>query len=235
MTPQIAPLRLLGPVALRSQLSVLARQFSARTDIPVDMQWALNPEIPDLIRGGTGFDVGVTNPWYVKDLIDEGFVKDDTHAAFGRVMLASGAGTINTEAPQGITEDVVALMRDAQTIAYTGAGTSGATFLRILDQLGILAEVGGKCIPMNAGAPVRAAATGKADLAIAPLTTILSADGVTLRAVFPAEMDAHIDMSMFAASSAPGHMGATQFLEFLGAHSLNDVLADMGISRFALT
>lgn len=235
MTSRMAPLRLLGPVALRSQLSVLARQFSATTDIPVDMQWALNPEIPDLIRSGTGFDVGVTNPWYVKGLIDEGFVEDGSHAAFGRVMLAIGAATENTAAPQDITEDVVALMRDAQTIAYTGAGTSGTTFLRILDQLGISVEVGGKCIPMNAGVPVRAAAAGQADLAIAPLTTILSADGVTLRAVFPAEMNAHIDMSMFAAASASGHMGTARFLEFLGAHSLNGQLTDMGISRFALT
>jgi hypothetical protein len=83
---------------------------------------------------------------------------------------------------------------------------------------------------MAAGEPVAAVAAGEIELAIAPLTTILSSAGITPVAIFPEEVGTHIDMSVFL-STSPG-AGATAVLELLGRQELDADLTAAGIMRF---
>ena len=85
---------------------------------------------------------------------------------------------------------------------------------------------------MGGGEPVESVASGETELAVAPLTTVLSTPGVVPAAVFPEELGTHIDMSVFL-SSTP-QTGAASALAFLTASELDDELAAAGVLRFEL-
>ena len=84
---------------------------------------------------------------------------------------------------------------------------------------------------MEAGGPVAAVASGEVELCVVPLTTVRSAPGVVPAAIFPSELGADIDISVFL-SSAPAQ-GAARILELLTSPETDADLTAAGLIRFA--
>ncbi len=95
-----------------------------------------------------------------------------SHRAFGRVPLAVGRKEGSDHAIARDVEEIKTLLRGANSIAYTGAGTSGRTFLDVVEQLGLTDAVVPIGRAMGAGEPVKSVAAGQTELAIGPLSTI---------------------------------------------------------------
>ncbi|XCC96281.1 substrate-binding domain-containing protein [Salipiger sp. H15] len=230
MPPQA--LVILVPLAIKAVMSAFGTRMEAAAGLPLRVVNDLNPAIPERIFAGRPGDIGLTNPPYVRQLIEAGLVDAATHRAFGRVRLAvarkagSGAGVL------GGQDEIVAMLKSARSIGYTGAGTSGRTYLGMLGRLGIVAEVAPQSRPMGGGAPVTAVAAGEIELAVAPLTTILASPGVEPAAIFPDALGTHIDMSVFVTRQAAPE--AMAVLEFLTSPTLDEELAAAGVERFEL-
>ncbi len=225
-------LTLLCPVAVGAQLVALAKAFARAGGPGVATEFDLNPNIPKRILAGEDFDVGVTNPWYVGALIDSGKVDAASHAPFGRVPLAIGRlGAAGAE-PVRSPGEIRALLLAAESIAYTAEGTSGTTFIAVAERLNIWQEIAPRTRPMGAGQPVSAAASGEVELAVAPLTRVIATGGLAPAAVFPPELEADIDMSMFIASGAADRDLARRLADFLADSAQDDYLASTGVSRF---
>jgi hypothetical protein len=225
-------LRIFVPLAIRAIMNNLAPRIEACAQTTITQLIDLNPVIPERISAGEAYDIGLTNPPYAKALFRSGHADNTSHRAFGRVPLAiarkAGPGGEITED----VKDIKALLHRAQGIGYTGAGTSGQTYLDVIKRLGMGRDVLPKSHAMGGGAPVEAVASGDAELAIAPLTTVLSSPGVAPAAIFPVELKAHIDMSIFL--SCKPQTGATTVHAFLTSSALDDELAAAGVLRFQL-
>jgi len=224
--------RLFVPIAIRFQVNTLLDLLAPTLGFEVECIVDLNPAIPKRILAGEKFDLGITNPQYVDDLIRAGKIAEASHSPFGRVPLAvaikgDGAGLTNTSA-----ESISALFRKARSIAYTGAGTSGKTFLDVCTRMGVLEDIRAKTRPMAAGEPVAAVASGEVELAIAPLSTVIATCGVESVAIFPADLRADIEMSMFLSADMPPNKAAVSLHEALADNSLDDFLCTRGIFRF---
>ena len=223
---------ILVPLAIKSVIGSLRGCIEQAAGVSLRPVHDLNPAIAERVFSGRRGDIGLSNPQYVRQLTDAGYVDRAAHGAFGRVRLAvarrHGAGGPMVTG----TKEVVALLTSAQSIGYTGAGTSGRTFLGVLGRLGLVATVGPRCRPMGGGAPVLAVAAGEIELAVAPLTTILSSPGVEPAAIFPDELETHIDMSVFVTRTAVPE--AMAVLDFLTSPELDAQLAANGVSRFYL-
>ena len=193
----------------------------------------LNPAIPERIATGEAFDIALTNPPYVRALIEKGLADAASHRPFGRVPLAvarrSGADVTVTPDVAGIAR----LFRDAESVAYTGAGTSGRIYLEVMEKLGLTDAVAFKSKAISDGVPAEVAAASQVELAVAPLTTVLATPGVVPVAVFPEELGTHIDMSVFLNTQSATE--AERVLEFLTAGEVDGELADAGIMRFSFT
>lgn len=225
-------LRIFVPVAIQALMDRLRPRLEATAGQALTPLVDLNPVIPERIVAGEAFDIGLTNPPYVAALVAAGRVDGASHRPFGRVPLAIGrrAGT-GASVPTGAAE-IAALLRSADSIGYTGAGTSGRMYLDVMARLGLLEAVAPRGRPMGAGEPVASVASGDTALAVAPLTTILSSPGIVAAAIFPDALGAHIDMSIFL-SPMPG-AGAAAVLERLTGPELDAELAAAGVVRFAL-
>jgi hypothetical protein len=211
----------------------LAPRLEAATGVRLQQVVELNPRIPERIRAGEPYDIGLTNPPYAKALIDAGFADGGSHRAFGRVPLAVAR---KGEVPGQLLEkaqDIEALLREAQSIAYTGAGTSGRTFLDAINRMGLTDSVLPQSHAMAGGVPAASVAAGEYELAIAPLTTVLATSGAVPAAVFPEHLGTHIDMSVFRSATSPN--SAETVIDILTRHDLDEELAAAGIARFEMT
>ena len=225
-------LRMFVPAAIRAVMKRLTPRLEAETGVLLIQEVELNPLIPERIRAGEPYDIGLTNPPYAKALIDDGFADGGSHRAFGRVSLAvarkGGAHSKKIVDSNGIE----ALLRSAKSITYTGAGTSGRTYLDAMERMGLTDSVLPRSHAMAGGVPAVSVANGEYELAIAPLTTVIATPGVVPAAVFPEHLGTHIDMSVFRSTASP--VAAAKVIDFLTDHDLDDELAAAGIARFEL-
>ena len=225
-------LRIFVPAAIRAVMDRLAPRVEAEADVRLIQEVELNPLIPVRIRSGERYDIGLSNPPYAKALINDGFADVSSHRAFGRVSLAIAC---RGEAQGQIIADsngIEALLRSAKSIAYTGAGTSGRTFLDAMERMGLTDSVLPLSHAMAGGVPAVSVATGEYELAIGPLTTVIATPGVVPAAVFPEHLGTHIDMSIFRSTASP--IVAEKVIDILTDHEFDDELAAAGIARFEL-
>ncbi len=222
---------LLAPVALKDVLRDIIGAYRAETGADVETQIALNPEVPRRIAEGAVFDVGITNPWYVPDLVAAGHVDGASHTALGRVPLALAVagygGDIVTD------RDAIAdCLLGARDIAFTDAGTSGRIFRDMAGHLGVLDRIADRLRPMGAGDPIRAVAMGTCALAVAPLTVVRATAGVQAAAICPAELGTDIEMSAFLGTRRSD--GAERLMSYLNDPARDAALERAGVVRFTL-
>lgn len=220
-------------VAVHAEMEELLPLFKREHGIDVDVIYDVNPAVAKRVADGEDFDVGLTNPWYVDEMISLGRVISDIHVPFGRVPLTIAAAGFEPAQVSSSYEAVRALLLNAESIAYTSIGTSGKTFLRAIEKMGLQDQIHDRLRPMGAGEPPVAAAKGHVQYAIAPLSRIIAAPGVAPIAIFPPELDLNIDMSMFVHKSSRTEL-ARQLIRFLSASTLDAYLRSRGVYRYEL-
>lgn len=225
-------LRMFVPAAIRAVMDRIMPRVEAETGLRIMQEVDLNPLIPKRIRAGEPYDIGLTNPSYAWPLIDDGFADRASHRPFGRVSLAvAGKGGAQSRIMEDLPS-IAALLRSAKSIAYTGKGTSGRTYLEVLERMGLTDAVLPVSHAMEGGVPAISVANGEYEFAIAPLTTVLATPGVIPVALFPEQLGTHIDMSVFRSPASPEI--AAQVIDILTDPVLDDALAAAGIARFEL-
>lgn len=226
-------LTFLCAVAVHAEIEELIPQFKRRHGIEVDVTYDVNPAVAKRVMAGEDFDVGLNNPWYVEEMIKRGLVMPDVHVPFGRVPLTIGAAGSEPQEIVSSPEAVHALLLNADSIAYTSIGTSGKTFLRAIEDMGLQDQIHSRLRPMGAGEPPIAAAKGEVQYAIAPLSRIIAAPGVVPVATFAPELGLDIDMSMFAHKDSRRE-AALQLIQFLSNPVFDAYLRSHGVHRYAL-
>jgi molybdate transport system substrate-binding protein len=221
-------------VALHAEMERLVPQFRREHAIAVDVNYDVNPAVAKRIMAGEAFDVGLTNPWYVDEMISTGRVIPDIHVPFGRVPLAIGAAVAAPEEMATSQEDVRELLLSAETIAYVATGTSGRTLLRALEMMGLQDQLRDRLRPMGQGEPPAAAARGEVQYAIVPLSRIIAAPGIAPIATFPPELGLNIDMYMFIHIDSGRRETGEQLIRFLADPGHDAALRSSGVYRFQL-
>jgi molybdate transport system substrate-binding protein len=220
-------------VAIESEMDELLPRFARQSGIPAEVKYDVNPAVARRVVEGEVFDVGLTNPWYFDEMVSKGGILPDIHVAFGRVPLTLGGAGDAPLAPATSLDAVRDLLLHAETIAYTSTGTSGKTFLKSLEMIGIRDTIQDRLRPMGAGEPTIAAARGDVQYAISPLARIIAAPGIDPVGIFPSELGLDIDISMFV----HGHGDldrASQLIAFLSDPELDTYLREHGVYRFQL-
>jgi molybdate transport system substrate-binding protein len=220
-------------VAVHAEIEDLVPQFERQHGASVQVNYDVNPAVAKRVMDGEGFDVGLTNPWYVDEMISLGRIVPDIHVPFGRVPLTIGATGPAPDAMANSKEALRALLLNADSIAYTATGTSGKTFLRAIKMMDLQDQLQDRLRPMGAGEPPIAAAKGEVQYAIAPLSRIIAAPGVVPVATFPTELGLDIDMSMFVHQSSR-HQLALPLIQFLSDPTLDAYLSSHGVYRYTL-
>ncbi len=185
----------LVPIALKEVMEVLGPQFEAETGYQLHITHSLNPEVPAAIASGVSWDIALTNPQYIDEIISAGHSAANSHQRLGRSPLAFAARGTEPVPIAETADELATLLESAQSIALTRSGTSGQMFCDLAKSLGVWNLVEHRLIFMEGGGPIRAVTAGEVELATVPLTNIITIPGITPVGVCPDELHVHIDVS----------------------------------------
>lgn len=234
MTSTPAPtLNVFSAVAIHAEMEELLPRFARQSGIPAVVKYDVNPAVAKRVIAGETFDVGLTNPWYFDEMVSKGGVLPDIHVPFGRVPLTFGGAGEAPLTPATSLDAVRDLLLRAETVAYTSTGTSGKTFLKSLEIIGIRDAIQDRLRPMGAGEPVIAAARGDVQYAVSPLARIIAAPGIQPVGIFPSELGLDIDVSMFVHRHCDLDR-ASLLIAFLSDPEHDAYLREHGVYRFEL-
>ena len=181
-----AEVKVMAGAAMSGAFGELLPQFERATGHKIVIQYGSTGNFKTQIEAGEAFDLAIFGSDGVDDLIKQGKIAADTRLEIARV----GVGVAVREgAPKPDISSVEAFkstLLNAKSITYTPGGAAGLD--KVLDRLGIAEQVKGKT---NANPPDRVpqvVAAGEVELAIGNVPSLLTASGVQVVGLLPAEL-----------------------------------------------
>jgi molybdate transport system substrate-binding protein len=221
----------LSSVGIKAVVEELEPGFEKTTANDVTATFGLASALKTRIEGGERFDVAILTPALLDELIAKGLVAADSRTVVARVglglMVKAGAPKLEV----GTVDELKRTLLAARSVTYASSGASGVAFLKIIDDLGIAAEVKAKARPAASGDEVNANVLGgESDLAVLPISEILPVAGTELGAVFPAPVQTYVLMAAGVSTGARGR-APQDFVAFLAAPDNDGVVRAKGMER----
>jgi molybdate transport system substrate-binding protein len=212
---QAAEIQVFSSNALKTALEELAPQFEKATGHKVVLRFGPAAELKGEIEKGAKFDVAVLTAALMDDLAKA------SHIVVGsRFDLArAGAGVaIRKGAPRpaiATADELKRTLLSARSIAYVGAGATGANMRRLFERFGIAEEMKAKTKLLSGTGAADAVAHGDAELGFTQISEILPVAGAELAGPLPPEVQVYTVFAAAGASSAREPQAALQLLRFL--------------------
>lgn len=228
---QSAEIRMLNSAAIKPVMDALGPQFENATGHKILSRYELTPAVKTLAEKGEPFDVVIANPPHIDDLIKQGKVAAGSRADIARFGVGVG---VRQGAPKPNVTSMDAFKRamlDAKSVAYVGAGASGAFVVELLQRLGISDEMKPKLTPGGTDASLAAVAKGDVQIVLMPVPLIRAHSGVELAGVLPSQLQDHIVMTAGVSSAAKDPAAAQALVRFLTASETTATISAKGYER----
>lgn len=126
-------------------------------------------------------------------------------------------------------EALKALLIKVPSIVYSRAGASGIYFEKLIDQLGIGAEVRAKSVVIPAGLTGEKVRDGEVALAVQQMSELRAVEGIDIVGPFPADVQQTTDFSAAIFTDAVDRAGAEAFIATLMAPAARAAYAARGL------
>jgi molybdate transport system substrate-binding protein len=181
---QEAPVKILATIALQSAVEQIEPLLTARTGVPVTIEFATTAAIVERLTKGEAADLAILSKEAVQRLTASGDVSSSTDLVRSVIGVA-----VADDAPlpaMKTTADFVAFMKATPSIAYTVRGVSGLHMAKLIEQWGLEDVVKPKATVVDgfAGEPLR---EGKVAAAVQQISELKFA-GATKIVPLPTEI-----------------------------------------------
>jgi molybdate transport system substrate-binding protein len=227
-----AEIKVLTAGAFKQVLVALIPEFERQSGHKVivanDTVGALSKRIAE----GEAFDVAVLTPGAVKELAGRGKLVGGSGVNVARVgvgvMVRAGAPKPDISTVEAFKRALLA----AKSVAYidpASGGSSGIYVARLLDNLGIAAEIKPKTKLKQGGYVADLVASGEAELGIHQISEIVPVKEVTLVGPLPAEIQNYTVYAAALAANAADNDAAKALIKALTSQAAADVLKARGM------
>lgn len=226
-----AELRLLSSLGLKPVVDALVPQFEQATGHKVAVRFALTPQIPHAATESAGFDVAISDPKHIADMIAQGTVRAGTATNIAKFGLGVGvrAGTMKPEVETSAA--LKGALLKFNSIGYVAVGSTGPVVMAMLGKLGIAEEAQPKLKSGGVAETLTAVASGTTDAALMPVPLINAAKGVELVGAWPKELQDYIVMTGGVSSTTPTKAEAEALLKFFMSPKADSIVLARGYER----
>jgi molybdate transport system substrate-binding protein len=215
-----AEIKVLSAVAMKPALDDLAPEFERNTGHTVKIAYATAGIVRDRIRDGEPVDVAILPRSAFDPLQTQGKIAPGSATVLARSLVAVA---VPAGAPKPDISTVDALKRTllaAKSIVYpdpTKGGATGIHAARVIERLGITAEMKPKTTLVPGSEYADVLAKREAELAIVQPMVVLGVPGVELVGPLPAELQNTTDFVFWAGVGASTKEGetASAFIKYL--------------------
>jgi molybdate transport system substrate-binding protein len=226
-------LAVFSTIAVQTAVEALAPRFEAANDARLVVTWNTAPVLVKRLQGGETADLLILNRAGMDTMLRDGRVLPGAD-----VTLASSATAIAIRAgkprPDISTQDaLIRTLLAARAISYTdpaAGGASGIYFAKLLERLGIAAEINAKSrFPPPAGLSGEFLLTGEVDLAVQQKPELLQVPGIEI--VGPLPGDLHMVTTFVAGIEAASAKAATAqaLIDFLRSPTAAETFRAKGL------
>jgi molybdate transport system substrate-binding protein len=214
---------------LKGAVQGLANQYHAASAVRIDADFAPTLALLTRLRAGETADVVILTREGLEEVASEGRVAADSCVDLARsfVGIAVRAGAPH---PEIATEATLrAALLGARAVAYSRLGASGILFAKLIDQLGIAANINARAVIIQQGFTAEKLVTGEADLAVQQISELKQIDGIEVIGPIPRELQtpAVFSAGRMAATSRPDE--ADRLLRFLASAEVAPALRASGL------
>lgn len=204
--------RLLSAGALKDAITEAAPAFERECGCKLVAQFAQAGLLKRQIEAGDGFDVAILPVALVEDLAKQGRL-----AGAPQPVARSGQGLIvRAGAPRpdmSSEETVKSALLKAKSFGYSKEGASADALKRLVDKLGIAAEMQPRLMPVAVAAD--SVAKGESEMGLVIVSALAPDSGVDVAGALPVSLQTYVNFAA-ATSAAPGDAKAAgAFVKFL--------------------
>jgi molybdate transport system substrate-binding protein len=234
-----ADLKVRSAVGMRQVMVSLGPQFTRATGHTLAMTFDSTGLIANRIAAGADADVVIINRSAIDRLGHDGTIVAQSVAhiatSVAAVAVRSGAEIPDISSPDAFKRLLLSARLVARPPATVG-GSSGDHIVKVLERLGIAAEVNAKSVFVMTGSdgqasesPGDAVARGKADVALHQLQELLAVPGIAIVGPFPGDLQGTFDFSAAIATTAQEPAAARALIAFLQTPHARDVIRTKGM------
>ena len=222
-------IRVLSTLALKGAVHSLAGHFDATGGARIDADFAPTLALLARLRAGGAADVVILTREGLDEVAREGRVAPDSCVDLARswVGIAVKEGAPH---PDIATEAALcAALLGARSVAYSRLGASGILFAKLIEQLGIAADINAKAVIIPQGFTAEKLVTGEADLAVQQISELKQIGGIEVVGPIPYALQtpAVFSAGRMAAASRPAE--ADRLLRFLASPEVAPALRESGL------
>lgn len=222
-------IRVLSTLAIKGAVPGLAMQYQAAGGARLDADFAPTLALLQRLRTGEAADVVVLTREGLDEMAREGRVAAGSCVDLARswVGVAVKAG-----GPHPDIADEAALratLLGARAVAYSRLGASGVLFARLIEQLGIAAEINARAVIIQQGFTAERLVAGEVDLAIQQISELKQIDGIEVVGPIPHELQTPAVFSAGRMAAATNAGEADRLLRFLASRDVAPALRASGL------
>ncbi|HYW61487.1 MAG TPA: substrate-binding domain-containing protein [Xanthobacteraceae bacterium] len=226
-------LTILSGGAAQGLVAALAPQFKAETGAEIDGTFGAVGAMRDRLLAGTPADMLILTSALIAELMGSGHVVAGSAAAVGAVATAVAVRRGDPAPAVGDADALRAALRAADSIYFPDPklATAGIHFAKVLERLGIAAEVAARLRPYPNGAAAMAAlaaVSGGRPIGCTQVTEILNTPGVALVADLPGDFALATVYTLGICAKAQAGDLARQFSKLLTGDASRDLRRKLG-------
>jgi molybdate transport system substrate-binding protein len=193
--------KVLATTAMSSVLGEWLPAFDRTNHVTTIAQFRSTNRILESMRSGEVADLIIATSGAIDELMRAGKIVNGTRTEFASAGIAVCVRSGERRPDIASVDSLKRALLDAKSIAYSQTGQSGVHFAKVIEQLGITADVKAKTILSTGGLVGEIVARGDAELGVQQTSEILAVSGVDLVAPLPDTLQL---ISVFAAGIVTG-------------------------------
>lgn len=221
-------IRVLSTLALKGAVHSLAGQYQAAGGARIDADFAPTLALLDRLRAGEAADVVILTREGLDEVAREGRVAADSCVDLARswVGIAVKAGAAH---PDIATEAALRATLLGARVAYSRLGASGILFAKLIERLGIAADINARAIIIPQGFPAERLVTGEADLAVQQISELKQVGGIEVVGPIPRELQTPAVFSAGRMATTQKAGEADRLLRYLASPDVAPLLRESGL------
>jgi molybdate transport system substrate-binding protein len=222
-------IRVLSTLALKGAVHGLADRYRTAGGARIDADFAPTLALLERLRAGEAADVVILTREGLDEVAREGRVAAESCVDLARSFVGI-AVKVGTAHPDIATEAALrAALLGARSVAYSRLGASGILFARLIERLGIAADINAKAQIIPQGFTAEKLVNGEADLAVQQISELKQVGGIEVVGPIPYELQtpAVFSAGRMAATNKPDE--ADRLLRFLASPVVAPALRESGL------
>src|SRR5882757_3356077 len=227
--PAMDIVRVLSTLALKGAVPNLAARHEAQSGARIDADFAPTLALLDRLRSGEGADVIILTREGLGELAAEGSVVAATCVDLAR-SLVGVAVKAGHRHPDIATETALrTALLGARSVAYSRIGASGILFARLIDRMGISAEINARATIVPSGFTAEKLLTGEADLAVQQISELKQVTGIDVIGPIPHALQTPAVFSAGRMARSKLNEQGDRLLRYLASSAVAPVLQESGL------